>query len=91
MRVILTRSATKHGLDSSRILYAMAHAVIHERGHRGAADPDVGRVDLLVGPTPEGVLIEVLAELRADDLVVFHAMPITRRRLQQMNKERGRR
>ena len=80
-------SALRHGLDREDILCAVAYAVLHHPGHQIGRSPDHVAVDLFVGPTRTGVLIEVLIERRGPrNVVIFHALPIDERRLRRMTE-----
>ena len=82
-------SAQRHGVGRVDILYAIAHAVLHHPGHVVARSADHGEVDLFIGPTRAGVVIEVLVERWSSQrTIIFHAMAIDERRLLRMREMR---
>ena len=85
-------SALRHGLESEDVLYAIVNAVLYHPRHQIERSPDHGPVDLFVGPTRTGVLIEVLIERRGPrNVIIFHALPIDERRLRRMTETRRKR
>ena len=92
MPLVFAASASRHGLEALDTAFAMAHAQVFEPEHRTSSSRGIGPVDLYIGPTPGGVVIEVLAERRDGGVVlVFHAMPINARRVKQIEEARRRR
>lgn len=62
-------SAGKHGATEDAIAHVIDHAAV---AIRLSADPI-----LFLGPDPTGQVLEVIAAEVDDDLLVFHAMPIS--------------
>lgn len=85
-------SALRHGRQREDILWAIVLAVLHRPGQPAERTPEHGPVDLFIGPTRSGALIEVLAERRSPrNVVIIHAMPVDDRRLRRMSEMRRKR
>ncbi|MGL5929857.1 MAG: hypothetical protein ACRCY8_13060 [Dermatophilaceae bacterium] len=61
-------AARKHGVPEDHIRHAVEHAVVHSPG--GEDPPRI----LVLGPDQAGNLLEVVAIVRGEDLLVIHAM-----------------
>ena len=74
-RVHILSSALKHGATRSDISHAARHLISqYEIGQSDVAD----RI-LIIGPKPDGMLVEILAVLGSDEiLTIFHCMPLRR-------------
>ena len=74
-RVHILGSALRHGATRSDISHAVRHLISqYEIGQSDVAD----RI-LIIGPKPNGMLVEILAVLGSDEiLTIFHCMPLRR-------------
>lgn len=72
-RVLILDSALKHGATKSDISHAVRHFISHyEIGQSDIAD----RV-LIIGPKPDGMLVEILGVVGlGETLTVFHCMQL---------------
>ena len=72
-RVHILGSALKHGATKSDVSHAVRHCVSqYEIGQSDVAD----RI-LIIGPKPNGLLVEILGVLGSDEtLTVFHCMQL---------------
>ena len=74
-RVHILSSALKHGATKSDVSHAVRYFISqYEIGQSDVAD----RI-LIIGPKPNGMLVEILAVLGSDEiLTIFHCMPLRR-------------
>ena len=70
-RVHILGSALKHGATKSDI----SHAVRHFISQYAIGQSDIADRILVIGPKPDGMLVEILGVLGSDEtLTVFHCM-----------------
>lgn len=63
------RSAFKHGITVEAIEHAVEHWLLWRDNINGSPNT------LILGPDPAANILEIVAELDADEMYVFHAMP----------------
>lgn len=67
------RSAGKHGVAESDVVYAIEHEIVSVDLEPHADPPKV----LVIGPDPAGNLLEVIVLMLVDDrLIAIHAMKL---------------
>ena len=66
------RSAFKHGVTVDAIEHAVEHWLLWRDNVNGS------QTTLILGPDNAANILEVLAEIDADEMYVFHAMPARR-------------
>ncbi len=68
----LRQSAFKHGVTADGIEHAVEHWLLWCDNVNGSANT------LILGPDHAANILEILAEIDFDEMVVFHAMPARR-------------
>jgi hypothetical protein len=80
------RSAGKHDVPESDILHAIEHEIVSVDLEPDADPPKI----LVIGPDPDGNLLEVIVLVLADDrLIAIHAMKLRRQFYELLPGEEG--
>jgi hypothetical protein len=80
------RSAGKHGVPESDVLHAIEHEIVSVDLEPEADPPKI----LVIGPDPNGNLLEVIVLVLADDrLIAIHAMKLRRQFYELLPGEEG--
>ncbi|ARJ06729.1 hypothetical protein B5808_16985 [Cnuibacter physcomitrellae] len=79
-RTYWVQSAAKHGVAREDVMHVVDRPELVIRDFDPPRPPSTGRVDLYVGHTADGTLLEVLLDVDAvaERVTVFHAMPLRR-------------
>jgi hypothetical protein len=71
MKIKILTSAYKHGYGDDDITNALENIIFSQRLNTGE--------DFFVGGTNGGVLIEIIGEIRNNELIVFHCMKLRKK------------